>query len=111
MAAEFDAEAFRRLENRRRLALDLLRREAAVGTEWTADGCGYAVAVVPDLDDPEMLRLVWYDDRGPSGHTVKSFDEVPDEIVGHFGGSVRRCDGDFQKIMKSLGGRADGGQA
>lgn len=111
MAADHDPAVFRQLENRRRLALDLLRREAAVGTEWTSDGCGYSVAVVQDIDDPDLLRLVWYDERGPSGHTTKPFSEVAEEIVGHFGGGIRRCDGDLQKVMRRIaeGGTFHGG--
>ena len=111
MAADHDPAAFRQLENRRRLALDLIRRDATVGTEWTADGCGYSVAVLQDVEDPDLLRLVWYDDRGPSGHTTKQFSEIAEEIVGHFGATVRRCDGEFQKVVMALAekGRADGG--
>lgn len=95
-------QLFANVERRRKAAKEMLQREARVGTEWTAPGCGYFCAVVPSTADPDKIRIVWFDERGPSGDVDLILGEVADEIIMHFGYTVRRCDGEFDRVTKAL---------
>ena len=88
-------------------ALNHLRREAALGTEWTADGCGYSVAIVGDESDAGRARLIWYDGRGPTYDLIVPLEAVAEQLLSHFGMRARRCDGDLAKAERKHGGHAD----
>lgn len=93
---------FENAYRRRKAAKEMLLREARIGTEWTAPGCGYYCAVVPSVDDPDKHRIVWFDERGPSGHADRYPLDIAEEIIMHFGCNVTPCPGTFDRVTKAL---------
>lgn len=88
-------------------ALDHLRREAALGTEWTADGCGYSVAIVGDDSDASRAKLIWFDGRGPTYDLIVPLEDVAEQLLSHFGMRTRRCDGDLARAERKHADHAD----
>ena len=82
----------------RRVAKARLLVEALPGTEWTAPRANFSIAVVPDVEQPGLVRLVRYDARGPCGHVSVPPADVAEEILMTFGSALSRCDGAFDRL-------------
>ncbi len=93
----------REITTKRQQVKAQLAEQAQVGTEWTsAQRSVFSIAVTHDPEQAGRIRLVRYDRLGPSGHCTVDPAQVPEEIIMNLGMNVRRCDGDFDEIIKNL---------